>query len=393
MLHSSIPVGRFFGVELRVHISFPILLLLAIAYSEAVTQHAIRGIALWIALVFAVLVREAARSVAAAYSGLRLRALFLLPVGGIMAFAPRDRNGALNTEGQWDTRAVTAAGPIANFFLGLVVLGSAYALDPHVTLLSPPWITTSHILRSMIWSQFILGAVSLLPASLLNSRDLGSVRQKKSSASAADAPTQAAPSRAKSAGLFPRGMPSFNFGTALALVMIVAGLLLVDHPWLVILGGFMFLYSQLGTTQSLSNPAAASILVADVMLTEYTLLSTTDTLQGALDRTVHSLQDVFPIVRGDRLVGSVARQTISDRLLSDGDSYLQGIMTRTLQIATPTEKLVEALRRAANLGASEFIPVVEDGALLGILTPQSLGRAAQHISTSPRTQSPTRDRS
>ncbi len=64
---------------------------------------------------------------------------------------------------------------------------------------------------------------------------------------------------------------------------------------------------------------------------------------------------------------------------SEGDSYLQGIMTRSLQLASPSDKLVEALRRAALLGASEFIPVVEDGAMIGILTPQSLSRAVQQI--------------
>ncbi len=130
---------------------------------------------------------------------------------------------------------------------------------------------------------------------------------------------------------------------------------------------------------NVSTTDAEAILVREVMLTEYTLLSSSDTLQGALDRTVHSLQDVFPIVRGDRLVGSIARQTIAQRLLTDGDSYLQGIMSRSLQLASPTDKLVEALRRAASLGASEFIPVVEDGTMIGILTPQSLARAVQQV--------------
>ena len=148
--------------------------------------------------------------------------------------------------------------------------------------------------------------------------------------------------------------------------------------WPVILGAFMLLYAQL-STQTMASPEAEAILVRDVMLTEYTLLSTTDTLRDALSRTVHSLQDVFPVVRGNRLVGSITRQTIAARLLAEGDTYLQGLMTRTLQIATPGERLVEALRRSANLGASEFIPVVEEGAMLGILTPQSLTRAVQQL--------------
>jgi CBS domain-containing protein len=141
----------------------------------------------------------------------------------------------------------------------------------------------------------------------------------------------------------------------------------------------MLLSARLSSHSTVASPEAEAILVRDVMLTEYTLLSTTDTLRDALERTTHSLQDVFPVVRGDRLVGSIARQTLSDRLLAEGDIYLQGIMTRSLQSAGPAEKLVDALRRSAQLGASEFIPVVEDGAMLGILTPQSLGRAVQQI--------------
>ena len=191
-----------------------------------------------------------------------------------------------------------------------------------------------------------------------------------------DAAADAKPEKSGLSGLLP--FPSFGLGTGLALAMIVAGFVLMNL-WLVILGGFMMLGAQLSSAHTVSSTDAETILVREVMLTEYTLLSSSDTLQGALDRSIHSSQDVFPVVRGDRLVGSIARQTIAERLLSEGDSYLQGIMTRSLQLASPTDKLVEALRRAASLGASEFIPVVEDGAMIGILTPQSLSRAVQQV--------------
>ena len=85
-----------------------------------------------------------------------------------------------------------------------------------------------------------------------------------------------------------------------------------------------------------------------------------DTLISALERSVHSLQDVFPVVRGEQMVGSVTRGTLMESLQLQGESYLQGVMTRTLHIASPDEPLVEALRRSAALGASELIPVVED---------------------------------
>jgi CBS domain-containing protein len=360
MLRSSIPFGRFFNVELRLHISFPLLLVVCLFFSETINGGASRGIALWLALCFAVFIREVARAIAAAYAGLRLRALFLLPVGGIMAFAGNPRE----TETTRNTRLLAFTGPVANFMVGLILLGVSYALEPQVTLLTQPWISTSHILRSFVWMQLILGVVSLLPTPTATARQV------------------AQPAKPQNDGVqtrtFALRIPKLGLGTALALIMVIAGLAMMNL-WLVIAGGFMMLGAQVSGAQSVSSTDAEAILVREVMLTEYTLLSSSDTLQGALDRTVHSLQDVFPVVRGDRLVGSVARQTIASRLMAEGDSYLQGVMTRGLQLASPTEKLVEALRRAASLGASEFIPVVEDGALIGILTPQSLSRAVQQV--------------
>jgi len=366
MLRSSIAIGRFMNVDLRVHISFILLLILAVGFSLVENGGATRGVALWLGMCSAVLVREVARSIAATYVGLRLRALFLLPIGGLMAFSTSTNDSTPES----NTRLLMLTGPIANFTVGLLLLGTSYGLEPHVSLLAQPWISTSHILRSLVWMQIILGMVSLLPMPVIPA----SAPRPDPAADAKPASTAA---KTGVASMLP-SFPSFGFGTGIALAVIVAGFILMI-PWMIILGGFMMLGAQLSSAHTVSTTDAETILVREVMLTEYTLLSSSDTLQGALDRSVHSGQDVFPVVRGDRLVGSIARQTIADRLVSEGDSYLQGAMTRSLQLASPTDKLVEALRRAALLGASEFIPVVEDGSMIGILTPQSLSRAVQQI--------------
>ncbi|SEF99479.1 CBS domain-containing protein [Bryocella elongata] len=372
VLRSSIPLGRFFGVDVRVHLSFPLLLLLSLMYATLLHQSSWRGLGLWLVLCLAVVIREAARSLAAVYSGLRVRAIFLLPVGGIMALAPMPGQPEPKSS---STRLVSAAGPFANFAVGLVLLAAAYAIDGHVSLLATPWISVQYILRSLIWSQFILGAVGLLPVSTLTSQRFFNSRRAK----ADDTPASQPGNARKDEEQAPSGLrvPTLNAGSFLALAMIIGGIVLPMHLWLVLCGAFLLLYSQITLAQPAATSTAAEILVRDVMLTEYTLLSTTDTLRSALDHTAHSLQDVFPVMRGNFLVGSVARATLINRLMVEGDGYLQGIMTRTLQFASPGEKLGEALRRAAALGASEFIPVIEDGAMLGILTPQSLGRAAQ----------------
>jgi predicted transcriptional regulator len=383
MLRSSFPLGRFLGIDLRIHLSFPVLLVLAIAWSEATTGGAWRGIGLWSALLFAVVVRETARAIAVAWSGLRLKALFLLPVGGVMALiqrAPGSTSGPAALPGP-----VTLVAPIANFAVGLLLLALSYAVDPRVPLLAQPWLSMGHILRSFIWFQFVIGAVNLLPTATLPATQLFRPRTNRRADDVKGTDPQTAGKQSS---------PAFGLGTGFAIALLIAGFLLMNYwpmnLWLILVGGFLLLTAHMRAGQALGEGEGDAILVSEVMLTEYTMLSSSDTLQGALAHTVHSLQDVFPVVRGDRLVGSVSRQTIADRLNADGDSYLQGIMTRNLQLAAPTETVVTALRRAASLGASEFIPVVEGSAMLGILTPQSLSRAVHQVKQT--RQAPTTSR-
>lgn len=355
MLRSSIPFGRFLGVEVRVHISFLLLLVAAVAYSAVLMGNIGRGVALWLALCFAVLVRELARAIAALYSDLHLRAVLLLPVGGVMAFAPRE-HGAPRTS----MHLVTAAGPIANFATCLLLLGFSYGLEPKVSLFAQPWISLHHILRSTLWIQFLVGAVNLLPAAAMPTRRILRTR----AAAAVPAPVLRAIN------------PALGFNIGLAIVLMLAGFFL-SNVWFIFFGGLMLLWSQLRMGPSLDTVETSSLLVSDVMLTEYTLLSSSDTLRGALAQTAHSLHDVFPVVRGDRLVGSISRDTLATRLQIDGDGYLQAAMNRTLSFADPSEKLVDALHHAPSFGSTGILPVVEDGAVLGILTPQSLSRGVQ----------------
>jgi predicted transcriptional regulator len=353
MLRLSFPLGRIMGVDVRMHLSFLLLLAAALVYGAAY-GNAFRGLGLWVALAFAVAVRETARCIAAAYVGLRLRALFLLPVGGVMALAPQEGGG------QPATLPLVLAAPIANFGAGLLMLGLSYATAPQVQLLTQPWISPQYVLRSFVWMQFVLAVVNLLPAVTLPSRQL--LRGGVKSATA----------NSRNAG------PAFGLMTGLAIAMLLAGLFTMNL-WLVLLGFFALVTSQLQAHTAVDGTHPDAVRVEEVMLTEYTLLSSSDTLRGALDRTVHSLQEVFPIVRGNRLVGSVTRQTIVEHLQVEGDSYVQGVMTRSLQVAEPKEQLAVALRRASGQGASEFIPVAEDGRMLGILTPQNLPRAVQQV--------------
>ncbi|WP_263371540.1 CBS domain-containing protein [Granulicella cerasi] len=358
MFRSSIPLGRFFGVHVRVHLSFLLLLALFAGSAPLLGYTVLRGLGLWLALVAAVIVRELARGIAAAYVGMDLRAVFLFPIGGVMALA---QDGA--QADKKNQRIIAMAGPAANVLAVLIMVGTAYAFQPGLHLLQQPWLTFAHILRAFVWMQVVIAITGLLPSALPNRKLLA--RRGET-----DAPRKPMASTT----------PPFHLGSMVALAVALAGIAMMN-PWIIAFGGVIFLIAQVNFASKPQNiPPAISPLVHEVMLTDIKLISSSDTLAGALNATVHSMQEIFPVVRGEQLVGSVTRDTIITQLRVHGDGYVQGVMSKTLHFAQPQEKLTTALERSAQLGASEFIPVVEeDGRLLGILTPGSLARAVQLV--------------
>src|SRR5208282_5531721 len=117
----SIPLGRWMGVELRVHVFFPLLVLVFMGISGTQgAQQWPRGIVLFLLLVAAIITRETARLMVAAFLDFRLRAVLLLPIGGLFAYAnPESQENANRGSGQI---ALSLAGPVANLASALVSL-------------------------------------------------------------------------------------------------------------------------------------------------------------------------------------------------------------------------------------------------------------------------------
>ena len=289
MLQLAIPIGRWLGVPIRLHLSFFLLLALAMGYSAVATGSILRGLGLWLALCAAVLVREIARAIAAAYAGTPLRALFLLPFGGVMGLEPRQ--GGLPKRSQ---RLISVTGALANFGVALLLLGFAYGVDPGVNLLRQPWITMEHILRSAVWLQVAIGVVNLLPTRSLPFQQL--LRPRGKAVPPVESDTKVEPAERATPATLPGRLgkrPAFGVGTALALALVVSGFLLM-MLWPVLLGITLLFMSYIGRLASLGAADATSLSVRDVMLTEYTPLPASGTLRDALRRTTHTLQDTFP---------------------------------------------------------------------------------------------------
>ena len=95
------------------------------------------------------------------------------------------------------------------------------------------------------------------------------------------------------------------------------------------------------------------------------------TLEDALDKAVHSLQDDSPVIRGSDMVGVISRQKILEALHAEGNGYVQAVMNRIFEVAQKKESLASAFRKLTARNLS-IIPVVEDQRLVGIVTLQNL---------------------
>src|SRR5271168_3055029 len=143
----SFPLGRWMGVELRIHTFFILLLGICMAYTQSVHLSMFRGVGLWLVLLGAVAVREVARMLVAAYHGLQLRNILLLPIGGLVAYANAESaENAGVPKVQW-RMAVT--GPLANLSFALVIGMLVLGMSPTVNLMERPWVTPAHLIRSI----------------------------------------------------------------------------------------------------------------------------------------------------------------------------------------------------------------------------------------------------
>jgi CBS domain-containing protein/Zn-dependent protease len=339
------------GVEFRIHTFFVLLAVICLLFANSLGVNAIAGLTLWLIIASAVAVREIARLIVAAWLGLRLRTVLLLPIGGLFAYAnPESQELAGSGSAQY---ALAVAGPIANIFTALMLAAIATGTSGNFALFATPLVTPAALMRSLIWLQAFLGVLHLLPAYPL---DAG--RLLRSGLARSHGPTPA--SRAL-AGL----------GQALALGAIFVGFFLHD-PILPAAGFFIFIGAQLEDQGVFFQTVVDTVQMREVMLTDYSTLSPSDTLADALIRCVHSLQEDFPVVRGSHLVGIVNRQRIVETLREDGNGYIQGVMSRTFQVAKPEDTLGAIIRRITAGRGLSLIPVAEGERIVGMVSVQNL---------------------
>ncbi|HKN16964.1 MAG TPA: site-2 protease family protein [Candidatus Sulfotelmatobacter sp.] len=350
----SIHVGRLFGVDVRIHLTFLLLPLFVFwtEYNVHGSANGSRDLALVGIVLACVAAHEIGHMLVARRAGMIPKAVILLPLSGVTVFDESHVEPPVTGAEAWkrDVR-IALTGPLVNFAFALLAAGIVYAVIPEANLWKWPFFQSGNLPRSLVWANLYLAGINLLPAYPL---DGGRVLRAYFARSIDPA---AATRRAVS------------ISHALAMLLMVAGLF--SDTWLTMVGVIIFSAAQLEERAVIFQSVLDNVRLEEVMLTDFATLSPADTLEDALDKAVHSLQDDFPVVRGSDMVGVISKQRILEALRVEGNGYVQAVMNKLFEVSIRQESLASAFRKLTARNLS-IIPVVEEERLVGIVTLQNL---------------------
>ncbi len=208
----SFPAGQIAGIEVRVHVSFLVLVaLFALVAPEPGVMAAVASVG-WLIVIFTcVVVHEMSHCFVARARGAEVEEILLFPLGGVSKLRHLP-------ESPRDEFAIAIVGPLTS--IGLGVSAAILCLATRQSLLPIDLVTGSWLVR-LVWLNLILGVFNLLPAFPLDGgRVLCSLLERDHDLETAT----------RSAA---------HVGRVLAVMMIAVGLF-VD-VWLTLIGIFIYL--------------------------------------------------------------------------------------------------------------------------------------------------------
>lgn len=361
----SIRVARVAGIEVKVHVTF--LLLLAwiwfVHYRDGGAPAAWQGV-LFVVLLFAcVVLHEFGHAFAARRYGIRTPDITLLPIGGVARLQRMPDKPAQEL-------VVALAGPAVNVVIAAVlflVLGRAADADEVAHLEDP----RTDMLARLAGVNVMLVLFNLIPAFPMDGgRVLRALLAMKLSYARA---TQVAAS----------------VGQGIAFLFGFLGLL--GNPLLIFIAIFVYLgaASEAGLAQV--KEVTTGMPVSEAMVTHFVSLPPDARIAQAAEALLRTTQHEFPVLDDSgRLAGILTRDDIIRGLREAGaDAAVAGVMHREVPVVHHAASFDEAFRRMQECQCPGLGVVDGRGQLVGLVTPESVGEMMMVRSVLPRDRAPS----
>ena len=344
----SIPLGRVFGSEIRIHLTFLILLVwIGIAhYASGGTAAAVDGVLFILAVFGCVTLHELGHAVAARRYGITTPDITLLPIGGLARLSRMP-------ERPREEIVIALAGPAVNVVIALLlVLAGANLTD--AALVSPEQPQAGFIDRLAAVNVFLV-VFNLIPAFPM---DGGRVLR------AVLAIGMGRRRATEIAAMIGQGV-AFLFG---------AMGLFGGNAILVFIAIFVYLAASAEAESTGMMERARRIRVSAAMIRSFESLGPGATVDDAADALIRTTQREFPIVDGGgRLRGFITRDAMIRAMKATGPATpVIEAMLANVPTVRPDAWLESALRLMQEREATLIGVVGADERLVGYLTNENI---------------------
>ena len=348
-MHWSFRLVRVFGIEIKVHVTFFLLLAWIgwLYHRSGGTPAAIDGV-LFVLLIFVcVLLHELGHALAAAHYGIKTPDITLLPIGGMARLERIPEKPSQEI-------AVTLAGPAVNILIA-AVLGVAIGLttgipDPQA-LQQTGLPMTVRLFAVNIWL-VIFNAIPAFPMDggrLL--RALLAMRMNYARA------TQIAA----------------NIGHGIAFLFFIVGLWV--SPMLILIAVFVYFGASNEALMAQMRSISKDLRVSAAMVTQFQALPFEATLNDAVEALLRTSQHEFPVTDHDGQVrGILTRNDMIAALRKSGAATPVAEVMRTDIPSVPQSMLFDRAFAMMQQCSCPALPVLDSlGRLVGLFTPENVG--------------------
>ena len=345
----SIALGRIAGTEVRLHLTF-LLLLAWIAIATGASEGraaAFDAVALLLAVFACVLLHEFGHVLTARYFGIRTRDITLLPIGGVASIERMPDKPSQEL-------LIAIAGPAVNVIIAIVLFGALGArFDPEQMFAAFERRDVDLVTR-LAAVNVMLVLFNLIPAFPMDGgrvlRALLALRLGRARATRIAA----------------------GIGQAVAFGLGFLGLF--GNPLLIFIALFVFLAASHESYAVAIDEATEGVPMRQAMITSFDTLDTASTVGEAVEKLLSTSQGEFPVADAARQLRGVLRRDGMIKALAEtgpGTPVLD-VMDRDVPTISHRAPLAEAVKTLQTSGQPLVVVVDENARVVGIITLENL---------------------
>lgn len=351
----SVPIARVAGIPVRIHLSFLLAVIWAVGlgWHEGGWYSGVWAGALIVILFVCVVLHELGHSLVAIAFGSEVTSVTLYPIGGVAGLRSVPRQPAREI-------LMAVAGPAVN---GVIVIALASLRGG-----LPDWAgaavfpnSAPELWDALIRANIILAGFNLLPAFPMDGgrilRALLAMRLPYVQATR----TAAA------------------IGQALAVGIILLGIC-ATNPFLALIGVFVFLGAAMEERAAVTENVLKHLRVRDVMTHRFLCVHPDDSLADCMRLEQETKKGDFLVEYEGRVVGLLSSADLRDAMRAQGAHVPVAQAMRKVFVSVDAAAPMDRLYRDMSAMNQPIFPVIDQGRVVGVLTPELISRSLCEVS-------------